>query len=97
MSAAEVIDMSGAQASVRHMPKMIQIRNVPDGMHRALKVKAAEEGMSLSDYIKRELSFAAGKSSIEEIAARRRARRPRLPADWTTEDTVQLIREGRGE
>lgn len=96
MSAAEVIDMSGAKANVPHMSKMIQIRNVPDEMHRALKVKAAEEGMSLSDYIKRELSFAAGKLSIEEIAARRR-RRGGMAADWTPEDTVRLIREGRGE
>lgn len=88
--------MSAARSNVLDMSKMIQVRNVPDEMHRALKVKAAEEGMSLSDFIKRELGFVAGKSSIKEIAARRR-QRGGMPADWTPEDTVRLIREGRGE
>ena len=33
------------------MPSMIQIRNVPDDLHRRLKSRAALEGMSLSDYL----------------------------------------------
>ncbi len=33
------------------MSKMIQIRNVPDALHRKLKARAALEGMSLSDYL----------------------------------------------
>lgn len=98
MATAQVIDMPAAPVNVLHMSKMIQIRNVPDEMHRALKVMAAQEGMSLSDYIKRELGFVAGKSTIEEIAERRRARRGgRKRSRLTTEMTVQLIREGRGE
>jgi len=88
--------MSAARFNVEDMSKMIQVRNVSDEMHTALKVKAAEEGMTLSDFIKRELGFVVGKSSIEEIAARRR-RRGRKPSGLTTEMTVQLIREGRGE
>jgi len=32
------------------MPKMIQLRNVPDDLHRKLKARAALTGMSLSDY-----------------------------------------------
>lgn len=97
MSTAEVVDMSAARANVLHMPKMIQVRNVPDEMHVALKVKAAEEGMSLSDYIKKELSYVAGKSSIEEMADRRRRRKGRKPSRLKTETTVQIIREARGE
>ncbi len=33
------------------MPKTIQIRNVPDDLHRKLKVRAAEGGVALSDYL----------------------------------------------
>lgn len=96
MSGAQIIDMSTAGSNVVHMSKMIQIRNVPDEMHRELKVKAAEEGMSLSDYIKRELGFAAGKSSIEAIVARQRAR-GRGPSKMSPEKTVRILREVRGE
>jgi len=38
-----------------HMPKMIQLRNVPDSLHRSLKARAAMAGMSLSDYLLAEL------------------------------------------
>jgi antitoxin FitA len=39
-----------------HMPKMIQIRNVPNTLHRVLKRRAALAGMSLSDYLLSEIS-----------------------------------------
>ncbi len=35
--------------------KMIQIRNVPESLHRKLEARAAEAGMSLSDYLLREM------------------------------------------
>src|SRR6476620_3773248 len=53
MSRAPLLDMSDPPFNVVHMSKMIQVRNVPDEMHRALKASAAAEGLSLSDYIKR--------------------------------------------
>ncbi|MCB1035243.1 MAG: toxin-antitoxin system HicB family antitoxin, partial [Acidobacteria bacterium] len=37
------------------MSKMIQLRNVPDDLHRAAKVRAALEGLSLSDYLTAEI------------------------------------------
>lgn len=91
--------MSAARANVLHMSKMIQVRNVPDEMHRALKVKAAEEGMSLSDFIKRELSYVAGKRSMNELSERRRRRieSGRRRSNLTTEEIVETIREMRGE
>lgn len=91
--------MSAARANVLHMSKMIQVRNVPDELHRALKVKAAEEGMSLSDFIKKELSWVAGKSSMEEIIERRRLRLGggRRRSKLKPGAAVELIREGRGE
>lgn len=56
------------------MSKMIQIRNVPEEMHRTLKAAAAREGMSLSDFIKRELVGVGARTDIERIGARARAR-----------------------
>jgi antitoxin FitA len=56
--------------------KMIQIRNVPDELHRALKARAATEGRSLSDYILAELPRLAEKPSAEQVLARVRARTP---------------------
>jgi plasmid stability protein len=94
MNATQALDMSGRVVNVEHMSKMIQIRNVPDEMHQALKVRAALAGMSLSDYIKRELGFGREKKSMEEIDARVKARgRSKL----TTQEVVDLIREGRGD
>ena len=55
---------------VDHMSKMIQVRNVPDDVHRTLKARAAAAGMSLSDYVKRDLEEAAARPSLEEIDAR---------------------------
>jgi len=96
MTGAQAIDMSIPLANVGHMSKMIQIRDVPDEMHRALKVMAAEAGMNLSDYIKQELGFVAGKSSIEQIVARQQAR-GHGPSKLDADTVVRYIREARGE
>lgn len=77
-----------------HMSKMIQIRNVPDELHRALKTSAAAEGMSLSDYIKRELGGLTAKASLDEIDARIRARGP---SKVKRETILRILRESRGE
>ncbi len=94
MSSLETLDVSATPVSVVHMSKMIQIRNVPDEMHRALKVRAAEEGISLSDYIKRELGAMTSKVSFDEIDARIRARGP---SQVKRETILQILRESRGE
>ncbi len=56
--------------------KMIQIRNVPDDLHRALKVRAAREGRTLSDLILSDLPRLADKPSPEDVMTRIRSRRP---------------------
>lgn len=94
MKTAEIIDMSSARVNVQHMSKMIQIRNVPEELHRELKMRAAAAGMSMSDYIKKELSWASEKDSWEEIRARAKARGP---LGLSTQEVVDLIREGRGD
>jgi plasmid stability protein len=52
------------------MSVMIQIRNVPDGLHRQLKSRAALAGMSLSDYLLSEIRHVAERPTIGELRAR---------------------------
>jgi hypothetical protein len=94
MRTAEVVDMSSARVNVEHMSKMIQVRNVPDEVHRALKAQAAAAGMTLSDYIKKELSWLSQRSQIEQSFERARARGP---LGLSTDEVVEMIREGRGD
>jgi plasmid stability protein len=56
--------------------KMIQVRNVPDDLHRALNARAAMEGRTLSDYILAELPRLDDRPSAEQVLARVRARSP---------------------
>jgi len=58
------------------MSKMIQIRNVPDSLHRKLKVRAAIEGMTLSDYLLAEMRHTAERPSSRELRERLNKRRP---------------------
>jgi hypothetical protein len=94
MSRAQLLDMSDTQVNVVHMSKMIQVRNVSDEMHRVLKASAAAEGISLSDYIKRELGGITAKAGLEEIDARVRARGP---SKVRRETVLRILRESRGD
>ena len=49
---------------------MIQIRNVPDDLHRTLKVRAAQAGMTLSDYLLSEIEQVAEKPTLSEMMER---------------------------
>ena len=84
------------RANVLHMPStsMIQVRNVPDKVHRTLKARAASAGMSLSDYIKRDLVQSASAPSMEEIDARIRARGPSGVRAQTIVSALREVREG---
>jgi antitoxin FitA len=94
MNDALGIDMFSTPTNVVHMSKMIQVRNVPDDVHRALKATALAEGMSLSDYLKRELATIASQASFEEIDARIRARGP---SNLRTDTVLSALREARGD
>jgi antitoxin FitA len=94
MRATQLRDVSATPINVDNMSKMIQIRNVPDDLHRELKTRAAAEGISLSDLIKRELGATAGLMSVEEVAARVEARGP---TKVKSESIVRIIREMRGD
>ena len=75
------------------MTKMIQIRDVPDDLHRRLKVRAAQQGMSLSDYLKRELVGLAERPTLGEMLERiKRQERVELKGS-IIEDTIRAQRE----
>lgn len=55
---------------------MIQLRNVPDDLHRTLKARAALEGLSLSDYLLAEVRRAAERPTTQELRRRLHERAP---------------------
>jgi hypothetical protein len=55
--------------------KMVQIRNVPDAVHAELKVRATRAGMSLSEFLLRELEVIVARPAPEDLLARVRTRR----------------------
>ena len=83
-------DMCGTCNYVSSMSKIIQMRNVPDELHRTLKARAVLEGRSLSDYLIAEISVLAGRPSPSELrrrlAGRTRVRVSRPSADLVRED-----------
>lgn len=58
------------------MPKMVQIRNVPDDIHRTIKARAAKAGKSLSDYLLEQIKREAEAPTIEELMERLASRAP---------------------
>jgi hypothetical protein len=74
-----------------HMSKMIQIRNVPDELHRRLKIRAAERGMTLSDYLLAEVEQVADKPSLAELMERLGAEEP-VVLDEPPEVAIRRLR-----
>jgi plasmid stability protein len=73
------------------MSVMIQIRNVPDALHRRLKSRAALAGMSLSDYLLDEIRQMAERPTLEEL----RARLGRRAAVTPSVSPAQAVRQER--
>jgi plasmid stability protein len=76
------------------MSVMIQIRNVPDALHRRLKSRAALAGMSLSDYLLQQIREVAERPTVEELRARL-ARRSTVIPPMDTADAVRAERDSR--
>lgn len=74
-----------------HMTTMIQIRNVPDALHRRVKSRAALSGMSLSDYLLGEIRKIAERPTIEEL----RARLDALPETTLPVSPADAVRQER--
>ena len=73
------------------MGVMIQIRNVPPELHRELKSRAALAGMSLSDYLLRQIRQVAQRPTMEQMLARLRA----LPPVDPVESSADILRAER--
>ena len=76
------------------MTAMIQIRNVPDALHRRLKARAALAGMSLSDYLLAEIRELAERPTLEELRDRLERRSP-VTLSITPVDAVRSERDRR--
>jgi antitoxin FitA len=77
-----------------HMSKMIQVRDVPESVHAILKSRAAREGMSLSDYIKRELERVAERPTMREWLERAQQAKP-IRSKRTAAQIIRELRDKR--
>ena len=85
------VDMRYTCLYAEDMSKMIQVRDVPEQVHSTLKARAAREGMSLSDYIKKELEQTAGRPTMREWLESTRQAKPIL----SKRNAAQIVRELR--
>jgi len=76
------------------MSKMIQVRNLPEHVHRTLKSRAAREGMSLSDFLKKELARAAERPTMQEWLERAQHAKP-IRAKRSPAEVIRELRDSR--
>jgi hypothetical protein len=76
------------------MSKMMQIRDVPDDVHGILKARAAREGMSLSDFLKRELESTAKRPTMREWLERAQQFKP-VSSRRSPAQVVRELRDAR--
>ena len=88
------IDMFRTCKYVYSMSTMIQLRNVPEPLHRKLKARAALAGMSLSDYLLGEIRSLAERPTPEELLERL-SRRAKLEPRLSPAQAVRKERESR--
>jgi plasmid stability protein len=74
------------------MSSMIQIRNVPEELHRDLKVRAAQTGMTLSDYLLSEIRALAARPTMQEWLASSETWKP-VPVDVAPAEALAAERE----
>lgn len=74
-----------------NMSKMVQIRNVPDDVHRRLKARAALAGMTMSDYLLREVQRLLERPTRREVLERLAG----LPEAELDPSPAALVREER--
>ena len=76
------------------MSKMLQVRNIPDELHRRLKSRAALAGTSMSDYVLREIRRSLEKPTREELF-NRIARLPPIEPDPAPSEVLREARARR--
>jgi hypothetical protein len=75
------------------VPKTIQVRNLDDEVYEALRRRAAEEGLTVPEFLRREATRLAGRPSVGEWLARTRRR----PSGISRPDVTEALDELRGE
>lgn len=70
---------------------MVQVRHVPDDVHRELKARAARAGVSLSDYVLAELVRVASRPTIDELHQRVLARDLSQPREGLTVEITDAL------
>lgn len=76
------------------MSSMVQIRNVPSELHRRLKARAAIEGLSMSDFVLREVRKALDRPTRQEVLERLQAR-PLRRLRRSAADVLRAERDAR--
>lgn len=76
------------------MSKMIQIRHVPDRLHRRLKARAVAHGLTLSDYLRAELERVSAQLTPDEVREAL-SRLERVAPGASAAELVRAEREGR--
>ena len=76
------------------MGKLVQIREVPEQVHRTLKARAAQSGSSLSEYLRMELTRLAALPTPDEVRARLR-QRTAVRTRERPELVIRRVREDR--
>lgn len=74
------------------MGKLVQVRDVPEDVHRTLKARAAGSGRSLSEYLRAELAVIAERPSPDEVRARLSSRAP-VEVDELPADVIRALRD----
>ena len=74
-----------------HMARTLQIRHVPDEIHRTLMIRAVTAGRSLSDYLLTEITRVAERPPIADVLAHAGDR----PGGTSVENIVAAVRSGR--
>lgn len=76
------------------MPKMLQVRNVPDRLHRELKRRAARQGKTLSRYVLEELELIAEELPLDDWLDEVK-RRPPVKLRSSVAEVIRRQRDGR--
>lgn len=90
-AAAQVLSTCVSQVYAGDMSKMIQVRGVPDHLYATLEARAARQGMSLSDFIKKELERTAERPTMREWLEMTRRSKPIA----SKQSAAQIVRELR--
>lgn len=88
------VDMCYTCNYVEIMAKMIQIRHVPEDVHRKLKTRAAEAGMSLSDFLRKEVELVAQRPTLTQLLERL-ARRSSVRLRVSAAEVIRAERDQR--